>query len=272
MNKIDFAVVITVENCNPNGDPLNGNRPRIDFDGYGEMSDVCIKHKIRNRLYDMGEKILMLGNDRSSDGFKSIKSRFDACEKLKLIKNDKNALESAICAEWIDARLFGAVLPFKGDTASVGIRGPVSIMPAKSLDIVNIKTIQITKSLNVEGDDDKKDSATIGEHFAVERGAYVFYGGIYPQLALKGGLTDDDVNKFKQALITLFENDASSARPAGSMAVHRVYWWEHNCPSGQYSSAKVHKSLRFKPAEEYPYYQVTADELINLEPEIIELW
>lgn len=57
-NKIDFAVLFTVEKANPNGDPLDGNRPRVDVDGYGEMSDVCIKRKIRNRLQDMGEKSL----------------------------------------------------------------------------------------------------------------------------------------------------------------------------------------------------------------------
>ena len=53
-NKIDFAVIVNVKNANPNGDPLNGNRPRVDYDGFGELSDVCIKRKIRNRLMDMG--------------------------------------------------------------------------------------------------------------------------------------------------------------------------------------------------------------------------
>ena len=51
-NKIDFAVILRVTKANPNGDPLNGNRPRIDYDGYGEMSDVCIKRKIRDRLME----------------------------------------------------------------------------------------------------------------------------------------------------------------------------------------------------------------------------
>lgn len=51
-NKIDFAVVVTVDKANPNGDPLNGNRPRQDFNGHGEISDVAIKRKLRNRLQD----------------------------------------------------------------------------------------------------------------------------------------------------------------------------------------------------------------------------
>ena len=58
-NKIDFAVLFSVKKANPNGDPLDGNRPRVDYDGFGEVSDVCIKRKIRNRLQDMGEKIFV---------------------------------------------------------------------------------------------------------------------------------------------------------------------------------------------------------------------
>ena len=54
-NKIDFAVVLSVKHANPNGDPLNGNRPRVNYDGIGEISDVCIKRKIRNRLMEVKE-------------------------------------------------------------------------------------------------------------------------------------------------------------------------------------------------------------------------
>lgn len=69
--KIDFAVILTVNKANPNGDPLNGNRPRQNYDGYGEISDVAIKRKIRNRLLDMGEKVFVQSNDRNVDGFDS---------------------------------------------------------------------------------------------------------------------------------------------------------------------------------------------------------
>lgn len=80
--KIDFTAFIAANNANPNGDPLNGNRPRTDLDGYGEMSDVCIKRKIRNRLQDMGQKVFVQSDDRSDDGCKSLKDRAKKCEKL----------------------------------------------------------------------------------------------------------------------------------------------------------------------------------------------
>ena len=75
--KIDFTLFISAWNANPNGDPLNGNRPRINLDGHGEISDVCIKRKIRNRLQDLGQKIFVQSDERSDDGYTSLKDRAD---------------------------------------------------------------------------------------------------------------------------------------------------------------------------------------------------
>ena len=75
--KIDFVVLFTVRNANPNGDPLMGNMPRTDYDGYGEVSDVCIKRKIRNRMQDLGYDIFVQSQDRIQD-VQSLESRFKA--------------------------------------------------------------------------------------------------------------------------------------------------------------------------------------------------
>ncbi len=98
----------------------------------------------------------------------------------------------------------------------------------------------------VAGDPNKKGSDTMGMKHRVDFGLYVFYGSINTQLAEKTGFTEEDAQHIRQALTTLFENDTSSARPDGSMEVHHVYWWEHNSKLGQYSSAKVHRSLQVK--------------------------
>lgn len=248
--KIDFAVVFTVRNANPNGDPLNGNRPRQNYDGYGEVSDVCIKRKIRNRLQDMGEPILVQSDERRDDGHRSIKDRVDANEELQQYAKGKtrdNLLYAQIaCQSWTDVRSFGQVFAFSGSEVSIGIRGPVSIHTAVSLDPIDITTMQITKSVNSTTntkDPDKKTSDTMGMKHRVDYGVFVFYGSINTQLAEKTGFTYEDAEKIKQALITLFENDTSSARPDGSMEVNKVFWWQHNSKIGQYSSAKVHRSL-----------------------------
>lgn len=252
--KIDFAVVLSVHNANPNGDPLNGNRPRQNYDGKGEISDVCLKRKLRNRLQDLGMPILVQSDDRRQDDYRSIKDRVDGNPEVKPFatgKSQNNQLFArAACAAWLDVRSFGQVFAFtKGDgsnAVSVGVRGPVSIHPAFSVDPIDISSIQITKSVNTETtkDPDKKGSDTMGMKHRVDFGVYVFYGSINTQLAEKTGFSNDDSDLIRQALITLFENDASSARPDGSMEIHQVFWWEHPSKLGKYSSARVHGSLK----------------------------
>lgn len=270
-NKIDFALIISATNANPNGDPLNGNRPRENFDGYGEISDVCIKRKIRNRLQDMGERIFVQSDDRCDDGCDSLRSRAANCEALKKISSGKNTnrdeYAKAACAEWIDVRSFGQVFAFKGDSVSVGVRGPVSIHQAVSLSPVDIVSMQITKSVNSEGGKEGKSSDTMGMKHRVEFGLYEVKGSINCQLAEKTGFSDEDAEKIKQALLTLFENDSSSARPDGSMEVCRLYWWKHNCKMPAVSTAKVHRSLKINQKDpgkkplSFEDYIVTLDEI-----------
>ena len=280
VNKIDFAVVISVKNANPNGDPLNGNRPRENYEGFGEISDVCIKRKIRNRLQDMGLEIFVQSDERRTDGFRSLKDRADGCVELKKSSKDKEQYAVIACNKWIDVRSFGQVFAFKkGDednSVSIGIRGPVSIHSAISVSPIEISSMQITKSVNGETgkDPDKKSPDTMGMKHRVEFGVYVIYGSINTQLATKTGFSQEDSELIKKALITLFENDCSSARPDGSMEVCKLYWWKHNSQMGQYSSAKVHRSLRVVPIVEIPKsidnYSISHETLDGLSPEVCD--
>jgi len=259
-NKIDFAVIFSVVNANPNGDPLNGNRPRTIYEGNGEVSDVCIKRKIRNRLMESGKAIFVQSDDNKIDEHGSLRSRADSV--LSGIKGSDEIAKKA-CATWLDVRAFGQLFAFKaaggkktkakdGEAAagagddkgvSIGIRGPVSVQPAFSITPVSVTSTQITKSVSGEGDGSKRGSDTMGMKHRVDRGIYVFYGSMNPQLAVKTGFSDEDAEAIKAVLPKLFENDASSARPEGSMAVEKVFWWQHSSKAGQYSSAKVHRTL-----------------------------
>lgn len=280
-NKIDFAVIITAKNANPNGDPLNGNRPRENYDGFGEISDVCIKRKIRNRLQDMGEKIFVQSDDRCDDGFKSLHERANANEFLKSVSKGKNTdrekFAQAACSEWIDVRSFGQVFAFKDDAVSVGVRGPVSIQQAISASPVDIVSMQITKSVNGESGKEGKSSDTMGTKHRVEFGLYIIYGSINCQLAEKTGFTDEDAEKIRKALMTLFDNDSSSARPEGSMEVCRLYWWKHDSKTPKYSSAKVHRQLSVKLKDGisrpscFEDYDIELNELDGLKAEIEDL-
>lgn len=277
-NKIDFALVFSVRNANPNGDPLNGNRPRETYDGYGEVSDVCLKRKIRNRMMDMGHPVFVQSDDKNEDGFKSLKDRAEAAPELKAAGKDKEKYAEAACRKWMDVRAFGQVFAFKGngsDGVSVGVRGPVSIQTAVSVAPIDISSMQITKSVNSEPGD-KKSSDTMGMKHRVDFGIYVTYGSINHQLAEKTGFSDEDAEVIRQILVTLFENDASSARPEGSMEVCKVIWWRHNSFLGQYSSAKVHRSLQVRKKEgvEIPKsvddFEITVEEMPGLKAEIYD--
>ncbi|MCM1117954.1 MAG: type I-C CRISPR-associated protein Cas7/Csd2 [bacterium] len=279
-NKIDFAVVFSVKNANPNGDPLNGNRPRETYDGFGEVSDVCLKRKIRNRMMDMGYPVFVQSDEKSMDGFRSLSERAGAAPELKEAGKDKEKYAAVACKKWMDVRAFGQVFAFKSkgkdeDGVSVGVRGPVSIQTAVSVLPVDISSMQITKSVNSEPSD-KKSSDTMGMKHRVDFGMYITYGSINHQLAEKTGFSDEDAEVIRQILVTLFENDASSARPDGSMEVCKVIWWKHNCFLGQYSSAKVHRSLQVhkKPEVEIPKspddFEITVAEMPDLKVEIYE--
>src|SRR5260370_23769399 len=160
-NKIDFAADMRVKHANPNGDPLNGNRPRTDYNGYGEITDVCLKRKIRDRLQDAGLAIFVQSDDRKNDDATSLRDRADKALGKKFGSAETLALA---CAKWIDVRAFGQLfaLPKKtkakgaddeGDTGvSIPIRGPVTLQSAFSIHPVEVTSTQITKSVSGDGD------------------------------------------------------------------------------------------------------------------------
>ncbi len=291
-NKIDFAVILHVRRANPNGDPLNGNRPRTDYDNYGEMTDVCNKRKIRDRLLerwvadgmkdDDGNMIFVQSDDRKTDVHTSLRARAEAILGSKL---GSEATAKLACEKWLDVRAFGQLFALKakskgkqkvkkteeneegGDTGvSIGIRGPVTVQSAFSVAPIDIASTQITKS--VSGEDTKggkRSSDTMGMKHRVDNGVYVFFGSMNPQLAEKTGFSDADAEAIKRVLPRLFENDESSARPAGSMEILKVIWWKHNCKAGQYSSAKVHRTLSVRPDGSFEL-----GTLDGLKPEILD--
>lgn len=278
--KIDFIGLIEVNRANPNGDPLSENMPRTDFEGYGEISDVALKRKIRNRLQDMGERIFVQSDERRDDNYASLRERAEADEDLnKAAKNkDREAFAKRACELWIDTRAFGQVFAFKkgGDAKglSVGVRGPVSIREAVSQNIVTISHNQITKSVNSEGGEGGKSSDTMGMKYRVDFGVYKFAGSINVQLSEKTGFSEADAEKIHEALKTLFENDASSARPEGSMVMKRLYWFKHNNKTGQYSSYAVHNSVNLKLKDDveapgkFDDYEIEETKLEGLTPEV----
>ncbi|MGP1542707.1 MAG: type I-C CRISPR-associated protein Cas7/Csd2 [Dialister pneumosintes] len=260
-NKVDFIMTIEVNNANPNGDPLAGNNPRIDSKGYGEISDVCIKRKIRNRMQDEGYEIFVKSRERQDDGFNSLAARYK-----NFFKGEKDDLvvEKGFNEKWIDVRAFGQVITY--ENKSIGIRGPVSISIGKSLSPIDITTMQIVRSTNgMEAKSQSgRSSDTMGTKHYVEYGVYVIYGSVNCFFAEKTGFDKDDLEVLKESLRTLFINDSSSARPEGSMEVKEIFWFEHSSKLGNVSSAKIRELVTWDKTDsekdKYEDYNVHINE------------
>ena len=260
-NKVDFIMTIEVNNANPNGDPLAGNNPRIDSKGYGEISDVCIKRKIRNRMQDEGYEIFVKSRERQDDGFNSLEERYN-----EFFKGEKDNLvvEKGFNEKWIDVRTFGQVITY--EKKSIGIRGPVSISIGKSLSPIDITTMQIVRSTNgMEAKSQSgRSSDTMGTKHYVEYGVYAIYGSVNCFFAEKTGFDKDDLEVLKESLRTLFINDSSSARPEGSMEVKEIFWFEHSSKLGNVSSAKIRELVTWDKSDsekdKYEDYNVHINE------------
>ncbi|MCB5154566.1 type I-C CRISPR-associated protein Cas7/Csd2 [Streptococcus mutans] len=242
-HKIDFMVTVEVREANANGDPLSGNMPRTNAANQGLISDVAIKRKIRNRMQDLGHTIFVQANDRIEDGLNSLEKRFKTQFTGKESDEEINEKANQL---WMDVRSFGQVFTYLKDR-SFAIRGPVSVSMAKSLDPIIISSLQITRSTN--GVEPKKaggrSSDTMGTKHFIDYGVYVIKGAINPNFAEKTGFSKEDAEVIKEVLVSLFENDASSARPEGSMRVREVFWFIHSNKLGNVSSARVFDLIEF---------------------------
>ena len=247
-NKVDFLMTIEVKNANPNGDPLTSNMPRIDSLGYGIISDVCIKRKIRNRMQDQfkendlgeGYDIFVKANDRIDDDFRSLEKRYKAYfDKEK----DNEVIERSMNEKWIDVRSFGQVVTF--NKKSIGIRDPVSISISKSLDPVITETMQIVRSTNGQDAGEKRSSDTMGSKNFIDYGVYLVQGSVNSFYSERTGFDEKDLEILKEALRTLFINDVSSARPDGSMEIKEIYWFTHSNKLGNVSSAKIKQLVNY---------------------------
>lgn len=229
--------------CNRNGESVEPKNvyvyPLKDEDSMERyLPDIAMGKQLTLQI--MENSVFVQSDDRSDDGAKSLSDRFNTY--LKTLPKDeqkqKNVVFGKVCERWLDVRSFGQVFAFKKaedtDEVSIGVRGPVSIQPAFSINPIAIDDVQITKSVNSETTDSgKKSSDTMGMKYRVSgRAVYVTYGSISPQLAERTGFSAEDAEKIKEALVTLFENDESSARPSGSMEVLDVVWFAHNCKGG----------------------------------------
>ncbi len=262
LHRIDFLMLLSVSCANPNGDPLCGGKPRTDLSGYGIITDVSIKRRLRDRLAAMGEPILVTPQTADSD---CIAKRISAVKPL-------NCKE--LCSRFLDVRMFGQVFALKHSPISTdSVRGAVSIAHAISLHPIEIIELPITRCINADFSHGRGRD-TMGFRSIVRYALYEIKGTINSHYAMLNGFTSDDADKLKQALLSLYDNDVSVARPAGSMAIERLYTWKHSTACGNYPMHLVYNTVKaeLRPGIERPLcfddYVITEQPLPELTPEI----
>ena len=286
-NRYEFVILFDVENGNPNGDPDAGNMPRIDPEtGYGLVTDVCLKRKIRNyvettkedapgwRIYikdsvplnrSDNEALKYLGIDEETlSDAKKLKS------KIASLKKDDPQLDCKVrdfmCRNFFDIRTFGAVMTtfVKGNLNCGQVRGPVQLGFSRSIDPIVPQEVTITRvAITTEADAERKGTE-MGRKYIVPYALYRAEGYVSANLARKTtGFSEEDLNLLWEAILNMFETDHSAAR--GKMAVRKLIVFKHDSELGCAPAYKLFDLIQVKrrnqsaPARAYSDYDVTID-------------
>jgi len=277
-NRYDFVMLYDVENGNPNGDPDAGNTPRIDAEtGYGYVTDVCIKRKIRNYVEivkggEAGFNILIKAD-------KALNTKFEEAYKAEgMTKADNKKIEAInrakdfMCRNYYDVRTFGAVMS-TGDYPCGIVRGPVQINFSRSLSPINIQDVTITRQARTTEDRMGTGSTEIGKKSVIPYALYRAEGYVSAALANKTtDLTEDDLDLLWKAIINMFEEDHSAAR--GKMCMRKLIVFKHENVLGNSPSHILFDKIKIEennPVQRhYSDYTVTIDRSMPEGVELIE--
>ena len=257
LNRYDFVMLYDVENGNPNGDPDAGNMPRIDPEtGYGIVTDVCLKRKIRNYVE-------MVQEDKPGyriyikEGIPLNKNHVEAYKALDLPTDEKDTkakpddvqrARAWMCKNFFDVRTFGAVMMTGLNCGQV--RGPVQINFSRSIDPIVQQEVTITR-LTVTREEEAEKERTMGRKYIVPYGLYRVEGYISAKLAndpTKGtGFSEEDLSLFWDALMNMFEHDHSAAR--GKMVARKLFIFKHDSDLGNAPSHKLFDLISVKKNE-----------------------
>jgi len=266
-NRYEFVLLYDVENGNPNGDPDAGNMPRIDPEtGYGIVTDVCIKRKVRNYVElkknnSPGYRIYVKEgtplNQNHQEAYVAVGLKPD--EKAKPEK--VNVARQWVCANFFDVRTFGAVMT-TGDNCGQ-VRGPIQINFSRSIDPITQQEITITRQTVTKIEDADKER-TMGRKHIVPYGLYRAEGYVSAKLAndeTKGtGFSEEDLELFWEALLNMFENDHSSSH--GKMTTRKLIVFKHDSELGNapahklFELVKVEKIASANPPRSFTDYTI----------------
>lgn len=215
-NRSEILFIYDIENANPNGDPNDENKPRIDEEtGKNIVTDVRLKRTIRDYLYEKGDDIFVREKVYDDDGhIQDGKLRAvdylpaDPKTLAKLsAEEQRKKISAAILSECIDVRLFGATIPLelkvgegkkaKAQTSSITFTGPVQFKMGKSLHSVKMRHVKGTGAFASQ---QGKFKAAFREEYILPYSLIAFYGIINENAGRHTLLRVEDIVKLKKAL------------------------------------------------------------------------
>ncbi len=180
-NRSEILFLYDVKWANPNGDPLDENKPRIDEETEKcIVSDVRLKRTIRDEWQSWGETIWVSGEAVDPN---------KRCQDLEIQKKE-DALKC------LDVRLFGAVIPIskQGDTSYTG---PVQFRPGSSLHAVKVVFQQGTAAFTSKSEAQQR---SFREEFLLPYALICFYGIANENAAKITKATEEDMQKLLKAI------------------------------------------------------------------------
>ena len=280
-NRYDFVILFDVENGNPNGNPDAGNMPRIDPEtGYGLVTDVCLKRKIRNYVEDLkedapGYRIYVKKGVPLNRSDAEALTYLGVSDDLKAVKKEDDDFELKLrdfmCSNFYDIRTFGAVMTTftKGALNCGQVRGPVQLNFARSINPIVPQEVTITRvAITTEADAEKKGTE-MGRKHIVPYALYRAECYVSANLARKvTGFSEDDLQLLWQAILNMFENDHSAAR--GKMAVRELIVFKHDSELGNAPAYKLFEKVQVKPVEGVEVPRKYGDYVVSVSDDLPE--
>ena len=280
-NRYDFVILFDVENGNPNGNPDAGNMPRIDPEtGYGLVTDVCLKRKIRNYVEDLkedtpGYRIYVKEgvplNRSDAEALAAVGVSGDLKAAKKSDPGIDLKLRDFMCSNFYDIRTFGAVMTtfVKGALNCGQVRGPVQLSFARSIDPIVPQEVTITRvAITTEADAEKRGTE-MGRKHIVPYALYRAEGYVSANLARKTtGFSEDDLQLLWRAILNMFENDHSAAR--GKMAVRELIVFKHDSELGNAPAYKLFEKVQVKPVEGVEVPRKYGDYVVSVSDDLPE--
>lgn len=274
-NRYDFVYLFDVRNGNPNGDPDNGNMPRIEPQTQkGLVTDVALKRKVRNyvdlmkggqppyAIY-MGERAIL--NNLHREAYKALGLQPDTKgKKLPKEEAQARAITRWMCDNFFDIRAFGAVMTTEVNAGQV--RGPIQMTFAESIDPIVPQEISITRS-SVTNERDMEKERTMGRKHILPYALYRSHGFISASLAgdeTKGtGFSEEDLALFFEALRSMFDHDRSAAR--GQMSACKLIVFKHANHLGNARAQDLFDRVKVEKKEGVVYPRSFSDYIVQID-------